>query len=71
MLNILVGALGMIVFFAILAFGMKWVCDTFFKEFRPAYWICGVILLIMLLIAFSWLINGGLTSGTAALPWHH
>jgi uncharacterized membrane protein YcjF (UPF0283 family) len=57
-----------IVVFAILAFGMKWVCDTFFSGFRPAYWICGVILLIVLLVAVSYVFGGG--TGIA-LPWHH
>ncbi len=64
LITVLIG----IVVFAILAFGMKWICDTFFPAFRPAYWICGVVLLIVLLIAVSSLFGGG---GAPAfeLPW--
>lgn len=56
-----------IVVFAIIAFGMKWVCDTFFPAFRPAYWICGVILIIALLIAVNAVFNGG---GEFGFPLH-
>ena len=63
----LIAVLVTIVVFAILAFGMKWVCDTFFPSFTPAYWICGVILLIVLLIALNSVFNGGNMGLTA--PW--
>ncbi len=56
----LIWVLVAIVIFAILAFGMKWICDTFFNGFRPAYWICGVILLILLLISANAFFTGGI-----------
>ena len=59
LITVLIG----IVVFAILAFGMLWICDKFFSNFRPAYWICGVVLLIVLLYAVSTLFGSG-----AALP---
>jgi hypothetical protein len=49
-----------IVIFAILAGGMKYVCDTFFSGIRAAYWICGVVLLIILLVAVSSFFSGGI-----------
>lgn len=39
--------------FAIVAFGLLWICNRFFPEFPPARWICGGILLIILLLAIS------------------
>jgi hypothetical protein len=65
-MQLLIAVLVGIVIFAILAFGMKWICDTFFAGFRPAYWICGVVLLIVLLIAVSTMFSGG----TLAIPGH-
>ena len=66
-MQLLIAVLIGIVVFAILAFGMKWICDTFFPNFKPAYWICGVVLLIVLLIAVSQLFAGG--SGIPTLNW--
>jgi hypothetical protein len=66
LITVLIG----IVVFAILAFGMKWICDTFFPEFRPAYWICGVVLLIVLLIAVSQVFGGGAGAQSFSFPWH-
>lgn len=63
LITVLIG----IVIFAILAFGMKWICDTFFPAFRPAYWICGVVLLIILLIAVSNVFGG---AAPVVTPWH-
>jgi len=66
-MQLLIGVLVAMVVLAILAFGMKWICDCFFPNFAPAYWICGIILIIILLVA----INAVLSSGTGlALPWH-
>ena len=39
--------------FALLAYGMYWVCTHFFPNFPPALWICGVILLIVILLAVT------------------
>ena len=66
-MQLLISVLIFIVVFAILAFGLKWVCDKFFPGFAPALWICGVILLILLLIAASSVFNGGGYS----FPWHN
>jgi hypothetical protein len=41
------------VVFAVLAFALLWVCTRFFPEFPPARWICGAILLIVLLVVIS------------------
>lgn len=35
--------------FAVIAYGMHWVCTRFSLP-QPVLWICGVILLIMLLL---------------------
>ena len=56
----LIWVLVAIVIFAILAGGMKYVCDTFFSGIRAAYWICGVVLLILLLLAANAFFNGGI-----------
>lgn len=63
----LITVLVFMVVFAILAFGMKWICDSFFPGFQPAYWICGIILLIVLLVAVNAAFGG---AGTFVLPWH-
>ena len=63
LLYVLVG----ILIFAILAYGMKWVCDTFFVGIKLAYLICGVVLLIILILAASAYLGG---SGYPAVPWH-
>jgi len=48
-----------ILVFAILAYGLYWVCVHFFPTFPPALWICGAILLIVLLLFISGQIGGG------------
>ena len=63
-MQLLITALIGIVVFAILGFGMKWVCDTFFPTFRPAYWICGIVLLIILILA----VNALFSTGGVTLP---
>ena len=49
----LIHVLIMMIVFAVLAFAMKWTCDQFFSGFKPAYWVCGVILLIIILYFVS------------------
>ncbi len=46
---------------ALLGYGMYWVCTKFFPNFAPALWICGVILLILIL---------GMFTGSIPAPWH-
>jgi ABC-type transport system involved in cytochrome c biogenesis permease subunit len=41
-----------IVIFAIVAYGLKWVCDSFSLP-APVLWLCGAVLLIILLIWIS------------------
>lgn len=60
LINVLIG----IVFFAILAYGMYFVCTKFFPNFAPALWICGVILIIVLLVIVGKFGAGG------ELLWH-
>jgi hypothetical protein len=55
----LIALLIWIVIFAIVAYGLLWVCSRFFPEFPPARWICGGILLIILLIAIGNQYSGG------------
>ena len=45
----LISVLIFILVFAILAYALYWVCTHFFPSFPPALWICGAILLIVLL----------------------
>ncbi len=45
-----------IVIFAIVAYGLYWICGHFFPNFPPALWICGAVLLIIVLL----FISGGL-----------
>jgi hypothetical protein len=49
-MHLLISVLIFLVFFAVLAFGLLWICGKFFPEFPPARWICGAILLIVLLL---------------------
>jgi len=67
--QLLITVLVFMVIFAILAFGMKWICDQFFPNFAPAYWICGIILLIVLLVADAAFGSGN--AGGLRLPWGH
>jgi hypothetical protein len=38
------------IIFAVVAYALYWVCTHFFAAFPPALWICGAILLIILLL---------------------
>jgi hypothetical protein len=49
MLEHLAGVLVAIVIFAVIAYGLYWVCTKFFPNFPPALWICGAVLLIIIL----------------------
>jgi len=49
-MEMLITLLIWIIVFAVLAFGLLWVCNRFFAEFPPARWICGAVLLIILLL---------------------
>jgi hypothetical protein len=42
-----------VVFFAILAVSLLWLCGKFFPEFPMARWICGALLLILVLLFAS------------------
>jgi hypothetical protein len=49
----LIALLIWIIVFAVLAFGLLWICNRFFPEFPPARWICGAVLLIIVLVAIA------------------
>jgi hypothetical protein len=59
MLDTLIIVLVAIVVFAIVAFGFKWICDRFFPNFPPALWICGIILIVLILFAARAIFSGG------------
>ena len=48
----LIGLLVWVILFALVAYGILWVCDKFALP-EPVRWICGAILLIILLYAIS------------------
>ncbi len=62
----LIAVLIAIVIFAVVAYGLYWICTKFFPNFPPALWICGVVLLIMILVFASNQFGGG-----AVWPWRH
>ncbi len=45
----LVNILVWILLFCCFAWALSWICGRFFPEFPPARWICGLILLIVLI----------------------
>jgi hypothetical protein len=51
-----------VVFFVVLALGLFWVCQKFFPEFPMARWICGALLLILILL---------FASGQVHMPFYH
>lgn len=61
-MELLITVLIYIIIFAILAFGLAWICAKFFPEFPPARWICGGVLLIILLLAIAHQFPGGFPS---------
>jgi hypothetical protein len=66
MAQTLIALLVAAIIFAVLAYAMYWVCTHFFPAFPPALWICGAILLIVLLL---W-VGGQLPGGPAWVPLH-
>ncbi len=61
-MELLITLLIWLIVFAILAFGLSWICGKFFPEFPPARWICGGVLLIILLLAVAAQFPGGFPS---------
>jgi uncharacterized membrane protein YcjF (UPF0283 family) len=47
-----------IVIFAIVAYGLYWICKTFALP-QPVLWICGAILLIIVLLFLASQLGGG------------
>jgi tellurite resistance protein TehA-like permease len=68
LINVLIG----IVIFAILGYGLYLICTKFFPNFAPALWICGVILIIVLLVLLSTQMGGTGNVGPSYTfpPWH-
>lgn len=56
-----------IVIFAVIAYGLYWICTRFFPNFPPALWICGAVLLIIILV----FISRQFGSGLSLFPVHH
>ena len=52
-----------ILIFAVIAYGLYWICTHFFSNFPPALWICGAILLIILLLFIAGQIGGPVALG--------
>jgi hypothetical protein len=48
-----IGLILAVLFFALLAVGLLWICGKFFPEFPIARWICGALLLIIILLFAS------------------
>jgi len=46
------------IIFAVVAYGLYWICTHFFPGFPPALWICGAILVIVLLLFVAGQIGG-------------
>lgn len=62
-MQVLISLLIWIVLFAIVAYGLYWVCTKFGLP-QPILWICGAILLIFILI----FVAGQLGDGGAVFP---
>ena len=65
-MQLLISLLVWIVIFAIVAYGLYWVCTKFGLP-QPILWICGAILLIFILVFLA----GQLGEGGAAFPTLH
>ena len=59
-MGLLINLLIWILLFAVLAYGLYWTCTHFFPSFPPALWICGVILLILILVTGNSVLHGGI-----------
>ena len=64
-MNQLITFLIAIIIFAVAAYGLFWICQKFFPEFPPARWICGAILLIIVLLYIASQLGAG---GASWLP---
>ena len=62
-MQVLISLLIWIVIFAIVAYGLYWVCTKFGLP-QPVLWICGAILLIFILV----FVAGQLGEGGASFP---
>ena len=49
-----------IVIFALVAYALFWICTRFFPNFQPALWVCGALLLLVLLFFVSGQLGGPL-----------
>lgn len=47
-----------ILVFCIAAYALNWVCQTFFPTLAPVRWICGAVLLILILLFIANQIGG-------------
>ena len=65
-MQLLISLLVWIVIFAIVAYGLYWVCTKFGLP-QPILWICGAILLIFILVFLA----GQLGEGGASFPTLH
>lgn len=65
MIQQLIQLLIWIVVFAIVAYGLYWIC-TKFNLPQPVLWICGAILLIIILIFVAEQVGGG--TGVTIFP---
>jgi uncharacterized membrane protein YcjF (UPF0283 family) len=62
-MQLLITLLVYIIVFAIVAFGLSWVCDKFGLP-QPVKWICGAILLVIILV----FVAGQLGDGGVSFP---
>lgn len=54
----LIGVLIWVIIFCAVGYGLKWVCTSFGLP-QPVLWICGAIMLIILLLFISGQFGGG------------
>lgn len=47
-----------VLIFAVAAYALYWVCERF-KLPTPAYWICGVLLIVIILLFLAGRLGGG------------
>lgn len=47
----LISILAAALFIALIGYGLYWACTKFFPNFAPALWICGVVVVILILYA--------------------
>lgn len=57
-MQLLINLLIWIIVFAIVAYGLVWVCDKFALP-QPIKWICGAILLVFLLVFIAGQLGDG------------